>query len=82
VKRVKLSVEEKLRYRRTIFVDVPDEMDEKEIERILDKAQKQEYLSDFMYVLDANGIENPDGYDDDLQSPWDSEVECDEYDIL
>jgi hypothetical protein len=63
-------------------VNVPDEMDDKEIERILNKAEKEEYLSDFMYVLDANGIENPEGYDDDLSSPCYSEIECEEYDLV
>jgi hypothetical protein len=79
MKRIALEVEEVLTYRRKIYVNVPDEMEDSEIERILTKAEKEEYLSEFMYILDANLMETTDGYDDDLSSPWSSEVECTEY---
>jgi hypothetical protein len=79
MKRIALEVEEILKYRRTIYVNVPDEMEDSEIERILTKAEKAEFLSEFMYTLNANCMEAPDGYDDDLDSPWSSEVECTEY---
>lgn len=82
MKKVKLEIEEKLVYRRTIEVNVPDDMTDSEIERVLNKAEKEEYLSDFMYVLDANSMEAPDGYDDSLDSPWVSEIECVEYQLV
>jgi hypothetical protein len=82
MRKAKIEVEEKLVYRRTIYVNVPDDMSDSEIERILTRAEKEEFLSDFMYVLDANGIVAPDGFDDDLSSPWDSEVECLEYEFV
>lgn len=82
MRKVKLEVDEKLTYRRIIYVNVPDDMEDAAIERILNKAEQKEYLADFMSVLEANNMEAPDGYDDDLRSPWESEVECVEYNIL
>lgn len=82
MKKVRLEVEEKLVYLRTIEVNVPDDMTDSEIEKLLNKAEKEEYLSDFMYVLDANNMEAPNGYDDDLSSPFESEVQCFEYEVL
>lgn len=80
--KVKLEVEETLKYRREIIVEVPDEMDDGDLEQALNMAQKHDNLQDFMLELEDHGIEAPDGYDDDLSSPSDMDVECDGYDFI
>lgn len=77
-----IEIEEKLSYRRRIDVLVPDHMTEDELEAALDRAELQDSISDFIYVLRDYGIECPKGYDDDLSSPDHSEVECDYYEFL
>lgn len=82
MRRVKLSVEEQLRYHRDVAVEIPDEMTEAELENALDQAQRGETLDDFVLRLRAFGIQCSGGYDTDLSSPYHSEVECDEYEFL
>ena len=82
MKKVSLDVEEKLHYRRRVVVLVPDNMSDEHLENVLDEAQREDSVSEFVYALKRHGIECPDGYDDDLSSPNYSEVECDYYEFL
>lgn len=81
MKKVLLSVEEKLIYHREIEVSIPNEMSESEFESVLDRAQSGEMLDDFLHTLKRSGIKIG-SYDDNLSSPWSSEIECDGYDFV
>lgn len=61
---------------------IPDDMDENALNAALDKAQRgSESVDDMIHNLRKVGIEQTEPYDDSLDSPWDSEVECDDYDF-
>lgn len=53
MKKVKLEVEEKLTYRRDIIVEIPDGMDESGLERALNRAERGEFLDDFLHTLEG-----------------------------
>jgi hypothetical protein len=82
MKKVILEVAETLVYRREIEVEVPDEWNEDHLEHLLNKAQREEFLDDFMHVLKKNGVDISNGWDDSLDSPDSCEVECDGFEIL
>ena len=82
MKKVELVVEEKLTYRRNIEVEVPDSMDESSIEAAVSKAEKEEFLDDFISVLAERGIVLTKPIDSDLSSPDRSEIECEEFDFV
>lgn len=82
MKKVRLDVEEKLRYRREVEVYIPDDMDDSDLEDALDAAvNRSESLDDFIRLLEREGI-RCDGYDDSLDSPSYMEIECDDYDFI
>jgi hypothetical protein len=81
MKKVKLNVLETLKYQREIEVKIPDDMSEDELNRILDRAQRGTNLDEFLHRLESNDI-TFGVYDDDLSSPYDSEVECDDYTLI
>lgn len=82
MKKAKIVVDEKLTFRRDIEVLIPNNISDVEMETILNEAEREGSLSDFMRILMKYGIECPDGYDDDFSSPWDLEVECEEFDFM
>lgn len=83
MRRVTLSIEEKLVYRREIDVLIPDEWDEADLEDVLERAERSnDMLSDFMYDLKKAGVDISEGWDDSLDSPDSGDVECDDYEFL
>ncbi|WP_199615514.1 hypothetical protein [Paenibacillus alkalitolerans] len=80
--KVKLFVTEKLTYRREIDAEMPEEIEENDLNRILDWAQSGvvESVGDFVHNLREKGFKIGH-YDDDFDSPADGEVECDDYEI-
>lgn len=81
MKKVKLSLIEKLSFHREVILTVPDNVDSDVFERALDKAERNEYMDDFIADLNHSGFVC-EGYDDDLSSPFAGEVECDEYEFF
>lgn len=85
MKTVKLSLEETLKYRREIVIEVPDSMTEKELEQLLNETtRKSEQSADVPY--DIKKI-NPEVVitefpDSDLDSPDRMEVEINDWEIV
>jgi hypothetical protein len=85
MKKVRVSIQEILRYQRSMVIEIPDDMSEDKLNNILDKAQrKAQQAVDVMYIVedlsdDINVLEVPD---EDMSSPWDSEVEIDDFDYI
>lgn len=75
-----LSIQETLSYRRTVKVELPDEMDENDFENLLDWIEKEPLVSviDYLKHLERNGITIIEKPSDDPASPYDVKVECDE----
>ena len=83
MKKVQLTIEERLVYSREIVIEVPDEMSESELERALNKAERGEFIDEFLMNLRQHDIDvSNSSYDDDMSSPERGEVECTEYDFL
>jgi len=84
MRKVKLSVREKLEYLREVVVYLPDDMSERDLENELDEAQRggDIGLSDFVYTLRNAGIALAEPLDDDMDCPNFMEIECHEYDFL
>lgn len=85
MKKVKLTIEETLKYEREVIIEVPDEMTNSEIESELDYAERnggREGAEGIVYSLRRRGMENPDGFDQDLYSPDSSEAEILDYEII
>jgi hypothetical protein len=85
MKKVKISIQEILRYERKAIIEIPNDMSEDELNNIFNIAQRRaDSAEDITYIIDALDddiriLEHPDG---DLSSPWDSEIEIDEFDYI
>ncbi|ELK38792.1 hypothetical protein D478_27846 [Brevibacillus agri BAB-2500] len=79
MKQVILNVTETLRYTREVKVEIPEQMTESELNNALDAAQRGEYMSEFVYVLERKGLKLIEPVDEDMSSPDWSEIECDDY---
>jgi hypothetical protein len=84
MRKVTLSVREKLEYMREIVVYLPEDMSESDLEGELDEAQRggDIGISDFVYTLKRSGITLAGPYDDSMDCPYSMEVECEEYDFV
>lgn len=83
MKKVKLVVRETLKYNREIIVEVPDDMTDAQIENALNEAEREwGGVDEFVHALRKHGIQNPDGFNSDLDSPDDVESECEDYEVL
>lgn len=85
MKKVKLTIEETLKYEREVIIEVPDEMTNGEIESELDYAERnagRDGLDGIVYTLRRRGMENPDGFDQDLSSPDSVEAEILDYEVM
>ena len=79
-----ITIVEKLQYRKTITVDVPDHLTEQEFETLLDRAEKRSMnASDVPLVMENWGIITleQDGIED-YSGPDDAEIEIEEYEEL
>ncbi|TRY23656.1 hypothetical protein FOI68_20530 [Brevibacillus sp. LEMMJ03] len=82
MKQVILKVTETLSYGREVKVEIPDEMTEAELNNVLDAAQREEFMSDFIYFLERKGLKLIGPVDEDMDSPDHAEIECDEYEFV
>jgi predicted nucleotidyltransferase len=85
MKKVRISIQETLKFQREMVIEIPDDMPEDKLNNFLDKAQKKAQSAiDVSYILEdfsdeINVIENPD---ESCDSPWDSEIEIDDFDYI
>lgn len=82
MKHATIVVQEKFTYTREIEIEVPDEMSERDFERLLTYVeQRSQSAGDLVHELRRRGIEQNEPWDDDMRSPDEVEVECTEYDF-
>lgn len=82
MKKYKLHVTEKLEFERIVNVEVPDNINEDQLERYLNGAEGAGYdngIDGFMHHLKAQGIVI-EPYHDDYACPDTVEIECEGYD--
>jgi hypothetical protein len=80
LKKLTLTIEEKLMYTRHMTIEVDPNMSEDQLNRILDHAQKNaEHPDDLSIVLERQGIKTIKDVDSDLSSPDDCEIEIFDY---
>lgn len=85
MKRVRLSIQETLKFQRGMIIKVPDNMTEDKLNNILDKVQrKAQTASDIPFIIqDLNDdIEIATTPDKSVNSPWDTEIEIDDFDYV
>jgi hypothetical protein len=85
MKKVRISIEENLRYQREMIIEVPDDMTEDKLNTILDKSQRRaQSAGDIPYIVESlnKDIKIVECPDEDLSSPWDSEIEIDDFDYI
>lgn len=79
MKKIKLEIEETLKYHRSMLIAVPDDFSEDVLEDILDEAEKTASKGqDVSYVLErfkGEGLNVLEHADDDLSSPHRAEIE-------
>jgi hypothetical protein len=85
MKKVRLSIEETLRFQRQMIIEIPDDMTEDKLNNILDKAQrKAQSSSDLPFIIeDLNDqISVFQAPDENIDSPWDTDIEIDDFDYI
>lgn len=85
MKKATLGIEETLRYKRSMVIEIPDEMTESELNNILDKVQaKADTASDIPYLIEKLkvGIVIKKMPDTDTSSPSYTDTEIEELDII
>lgn len=83
MRKVILKITETLKYQREVPVEVPDFLSENDLNHALDHAQRSaESIDDMVIELRRYGINQTASYDRDLDSPWDVEIECDDYEWI
>lgn len=76
MKKVKLQIEENLRYTRFMTIEVDSEISDDHLNNILDNAQrKSEFPDELSYSLEKQGIKVLKDVDSDLSSPDNCEIE-------
>ncbi|GMA52589.1 hypothetical protein GCM10025857_40050 [Alicyclobacillus contaminans] len=80
--KVTLSFVETLRYTRKVQVRIPPGMTESQLETALGAAERSsDSVESFLRELKDWGVKAIEPVDDDLSSPDDQEVECDDYEF-
>ncbi|MDP4087360.1 MAG: hypothetical protein Q8934_22610 [Bacillota bacterium] len=85
MRKVRLSIQETLKYQRDMIIEIPDDMSESTLNSFLDKAQRKAQAAiDVGYILEdfndeINVIEQPD---ESTDSPCDTEIEIDDFDFI
>jgi hypothetical protein len=80
VKKLELSIEEKLRYTRHMTIEIDPNMSEDRLNDILDHVQKKaEFPDDMSILLERQGIKVLKDVDSDTDSPDDCEIEILDY---
>lgn len=78
MKKINLSLEETFKYRREVVIELPDTITEKELERLISKAEREsELASDVPHMIKRINPEVVivEYVDDDMDCPNDMEVE-------
>jgi predicted nucleotidyltransferase len=85
MKKVRLNIQETLKYQREMVIEIPDDMSESTLNGFLDRAQRKAQAAiDISYILEdfsdeINTVEQPD---ESTDSPWDTEIEIDDFDFI
>ena len=83
MKKVTLIIKETLVYDRHVEVEIPDDMDEKSLNKALDIAQHMmDGVDEMIHKLEKYGIKQTQPYDTSMNSPDSVEIECSEYDFV
>jgi hypothetical protein len=85
MKRVVLKIQETLKFQRGMIIKVPDNMTENELNKILDIAQAKAYApSDITFIIEdlEAGIEIATTPDESTDSPWDTEIEIEDFNYV
>lgn len=84
MKNYRVDFSEKLKYDRSFNIEVPDEMDELELDSIMSAAQrKANYYEDFGFAYDVfeiHGIKITERADESLDSPQNCEFDIYDFD--
>ncbi|MCY8609908.1 hypothetical protein G3M81_12425 [Bacillus paralicheniformis] len=85
MKKVALSINETLKYQRSMVIEIPDELSDEKLDALLDNAEREaEAPGDIPLLLgkiapDIKILESPDESD---ESPYDTEIEIDDLHIV
>ncbi len=76
-KKIKLEIEEILKYHRSMLVEVPEDLPKDVLDDVLDEAEKTASSGqDVSYALEKiEGLKVLEHADDDLRSPHSAEIE-------
>lgn len=74
VKKLELTVEERVEYRRTVTIET--DLDEEELNYLLNQAEKEDHPEDFAAFLDGKGVKVIEYPDTDYNSPMSVDIEC------
>lgn len=75
MKKIKLEIEETLRYDRSMIIEVPESISEDELDTILDRAERAFGSQDVSNILSRAGIKVLNEPDSDPSSPKTVELE-------
>lgn len=83
MRRIEIRVTEKLRYTRSVLVDVAEGFTDTDLEKLLDKAERHSGTVDDVTIIltDDPRVKLAERPDNDYDSPDYTEVEIDEYDV-
>jgi hypothetical protein len=76
-----ISIKEELKYEREITIQIPDDMDEEDLNKILDKVErKTDCLGDLSYNLkkENSDFKIIEECDDSMNNPYSSSIELDD----
>lgn len=83
MKRVEISIEEKVRYTSSIVFEVPDDFDEKKLNLMLDELErKSESTIDVARLLEKSGFKVLEKVESFPYSPDDAEIEIFDYEFI
>lgn len=81
--KIRVTVSEKLTYRHEIIIEQDDSMNDEQLERILEKVEREcsfdANFYDIVQSLKRHGVKVIETIENDSSSPWESEVEI--YDV-
>ncbi|MGG3873207.1 hypothetical protein [Brevibacillus laterosporus] len=80
MRKVRLTIEETLRYTRDMVIEIPDDMGVKGLGNLLNRTENNaDSAEDFQEILKQQGVNVLKGPDSFMDSPDRQEVECVDY---
>ena len=83
MKKYEISFVERLEFRKSMMVELPENMPEQDLENAMDRIEKRSgtiSANDLPYIFESYGIKPTEWHSlDDYSSPDQSEIEIDEY---